>query len=115
MRNRRLVRTLGAQRVVHVHHLQNARQQGDIGAFERVRISRAIPVLVMVANDGQHVAKGAQRFHDVLADDGMLAHDLPLIGCKVRALAQDLVGHGNFADIVQIAAALQCHDVFMVE
>ena len=36
-------------------------------------------------------------------------------GVRLRSLFQDFVGHRNFAQIVQIAAAAQGHDGFLVQ
>ena len=45
----------------------------------------------------------------------MLFHHLPLFGGKVRSLFQDLVGHRDFAQIVQVSAAAQGDDCFLVQ
>src|SRR5271157_4863403 len=58
MRERRLVRTGSAQRIVNVDHLQNARQEGNVAIFEAVGIAAAVGMLVMVTNDGQDQAQG---------------------------------------------------------
>src|SRR6266404_8040125 len=75
---RRLVRALGAERVVDVAHLQNSGKQRDLGAAQPVWISAAVPMLMMMTDDRQHVAQTTQWPADVLTGDGMLLHDLPL-------------------------------------
>src|SRR5438094_2412955 len=49
---RGLVRPLRAQRIVDVTHLERACQYGDICPAQSVRISAAVPMLMMMADDG---------------------------------------------------------------
>lgn len=100
---RRAVGTLFAKCVIDIAH-------GDETALDRNCLSRqavgiARPVKAFVMEQGnrrrriQHrVAGGAQ---EVMADDRVLLHDLPL-GCVERTrLAQDQIGDCDLADIVE--------------
>ena len=72
---------------------------------------------MVVANNGQHEPQRLQRPADILSRDRMLLHHRPFFGSKVRIflLQKNLIRHGNFAEIVQIAAPAQRHDRFFVQ
>ena len=54
---RRLVWTGGRQRVKNIHHLQHSCEHGNVMSFQAVRISGTVPMLVMMANDGQYFSE----------------------------------------------------------
>src|SRR2546423_7902439 len=80
-----------------------------------IGITAAVPVLMMVPDDGQHVAKGLQRPADALSDGRMLFHDLPLLGRQTCALLEDIVGNGDLSEIMKVAAALQGNDAVTIQ
>src|SRR4051812_11791718 len=93
----RLIRPLRSQRIVNVPNLQSSREQRDIFPAKPIGVAAAIPVLVMVADDGQHVAQAAQRTADVLASHWMLLHDHPFVGRQVDVFLQDRVRNSDLA------------------
>ena len=68
------------------------RTQRDRLALEPVRVARAIPPLLVVADDGREVPRHAQRVTDALADLGMLAHDAELVVRQRPGLVEDVLG-----------------------
>src|ERR1043165_449622 len=56
----RFIWTRGAERVLNVHHLQNSGQKRNVAPKQPIRISAAIEVLMMVADDRQHEAQRLQ-------------------------------------------------------
>src|SRR5438874_766245 len=72
MCERRLVRTCRGERVVHVHGLKYTRQQRDIVPGEPVGVAGSVPMLVMMADYGEHTSKRFQRTTDGFAGYGML-------------------------------------------
>src|SRR6266566_437894 len=115
MAESRLVRTRGPQRVVYVHHLQDASEPGNTLAGERIGVSGAVEVLVMIADDGQHQTKRLQGAADVLSGNRMALHYDPFLGGEIRALFQYLVRDRNLAQIVQISATAQSDDLVFLE
>src|SRR5438270_8093433 len=57
LRQRRFVWTGGRQRVKNIHYLQHSGEHGDVMSFEAVWISGTVPMLVMMANDGQYFSE----------------------------------------------------------
>ena len=51
---RGLVGPGGAECIVNVHYLQDARQERDFLALKAVRIAGTVLVLMMIADNGQH-------------------------------------------------------------
>src|SRR3982751_5529808 len=104
MRQGRLVGPCGAQRIVYVDDLQDARQQRNLIAPKSIRVSAAVGVFVVMPNDRQHQPQGLQWLADVLSRDRVTLHDLPFFGSQVAPLLQNLVGDSDFAEIVQVTS-----------
>ena len=51
-RHRRAIRTVRGQRIEAVHDHQDARADWDVGSGDAIRITRAVPALVVVTDDG---------------------------------------------------------------
>src|ERR1051326_1607264 len=65
----------------------------------------------MMTNDRQDKMERMKRPANVFAGNGMELHHFPFLGREPGAsLLKNLVGHGNFAEIVQVAAALKGDD-----
>src|SRR5664280_524501 len=94
------VGALGGHRVVAVDHAERAREQRDLLAGEAVRVAAPIEALVVVAHA---VDEGAleERAHDLGADSGVLAHELPLLTRQWPGLEEHAVGDADLADVVQ--------------
>src|SRR5229473_6661598 len=72
-------------------------------ADQAVRIARALVLLVVAERDeGPHayVLRGA-ALQDLVPDDGVAPHHLPLGVVKLALLQQDMVGNADLADVVQ--------------
>ena len=69
----------------------------------------------MMTDDGEHKAQRLQRLADIFSRHRMLLHDGPLFLSEVRTFFENLVGHGNLAEIVQVAAAAKGDERFVVE
>ena len=104
---RRLVRQRGTVRAVRRHRVPgvageaDAAGERDLAAGEPVRVSVAVPALVLGADRRCEVGERADRRHDPLADRGMRAHDPPLRVGQLARLLQDRLGHAELADVVQ--------------
>ena len=74
----------------------------DVGAFQMVRVSGAVPAFVRGADDGAHLAQGAAyaREHP-LPLDGVLAHEGPFVRVERTRLVDDLLGHCDLAHVVK--------------
>jgi len=74
--HRRLVGTLGAQRVIHVGHGEDARRQRYRRTFQLARVTRPVPLLVMRGDHGigtiepAHPGDNGFTLLDVSAHDG---------------------------------------------
>ena len=68
---RGFVRSRRAQSIVHVDDLQDPGEYGDVRSHEAVGVSRAVGVLVMVANNWQHRTQGVQGLANVFTRNGM--------------------------------------------
>src|SRR5690349_10386835 len=84
-------------------------------AIEAIRITRSIPMLMMMANDRQDPAERFERLADGLAIGRMLLHDVPLIGCELGSFFQNFVGNLDLAQIVQISSPLERNHALMLE
>src|SRR6266702_438931 len=102
-----LVRTLGAERIVNVYYLENARKQWDLITDEMIRIAAPIPVLVMMTNDWQYHSQRTQRLANVFSNQWVLAHQAPFLGREQPLLFQNLIGDRNSPEIVEEASAAQ--------
>ena len=101
-RPRVLVRPLADQRVEHVGHRDDARDQRNVVAVQAVRIAGAVVLLVMAERDDRAHRQVLRRaaLQDVVADARVRAHHL-LLGLRQRAfLQQDRVGDADLADVV---------------
>ena len=95
------VRAVGDERVVGVAGQDDACRERDRLAGEAVGVAAAVPALVLVADGGRDVAEPRQRAQDALADDRVLAHELPLVVVELAGLVQHVVGDADLADVVQ--------------
>src|SRR5437868_8714555 len=84
-------------------------------AVKAVRVSRTVPVLVMMANYGQHSAEGFQRLADRLAILGMPLHHIPFRGSEFAALLETPIRNLDFSQIMQITAPLESDDVLVIK
>jgi hypothetical protein len=104
----------GAEGVIDIDNLEDSGENWNLRSGQAVGIAGAVGMFVMMADDGQNQAQRTQRAADVFAGDGMEFHDHPFGGGEVAAFFQNLVGHGDFAEVVEIAAAFEGEDGIFV-
>ena len=76
-------------------------------AHQAVGVAAAVPALVRGAHDEADVGEqAADLLEHPLALDGVGLHDRPLVVVQRPGLVDDLVGHGDLADVVQQRAEL---------
>ena len=61
----------------------------------------------MMPDDRQHQPERVQRLTNVLPGDGMELHHFPLRRSQVTPFLQNLVGHGDLSQVMEIPTALQ--------
>ena len=107
VRIRGLVHALARQRVVHIGQRHHLRRDGDLVAGKPVRVSAAVPALMVPAADGvRHlhqrlVPVHGQGFHHPRALRRVRFHHLKFLGRQAAVLVKDPLGNGDLADIVQ--------------
>ena len=71
------------------------------------RISGTVPLFVVGADDGDDRIREANAFQNLGADQRMNLHLLELFGRKASRLRDDVLGHGEFADVMQQRGGMQ--------
>ena len=108
--HRLVIRPLGHQRVEVVHHRQDARAERNLLALRAGRIALAVPALV-VAQDQRRDRVGKRHAADDLGADLRMDPDLLEFLLRERTrLRQDVLGHGELADVVQERGGLDALD-----
>src|SRR4051794_39655830 len=88
-RARLCVRALGDHRVIRVADRDDPRSERDVGAAQAIGVAAAVPALVAGADELADRAQRRNPGEDALADDRVLAHDLPLALVEWPGLVQD--------------------------
>src|SRR5499427_982012 len=101
IRERGAVRAVRGERVVHVGDGHDARAQGNRRAGKPVGVAAAIVALVMVADDQRAVGEELERGHDLGAGERVPSHHAPLVVGERTGLAQDALGYGDLAKVVE--------------
>ena len=91
---------LAGHGVVAVHHAHRPGDQRDRLAGQAVGVALSVETFVVVAHP-RHELVVEQGAHDLGADAGVLAHELPLFGRQRPGLEQHAVGDADLADVVQ--------------
>src|SRR5262249_52298738 len=76
---RRPVRSIGGERVVHVGYGYDARAQGNRIAGEPIGIAATVVTLVMVPDDESAIGEEIERRHDLGAGERVASHEAPLV------------------------------------
>src|SRR3970282_2729862 len=87
----------------------DAGAQGDALTAEAVRVALAVPVLVVVVDDGEDVHQERHALADLAAAVAVLLDDGELVRRELAALFEDGVRHDDLANIVQGGA--HAHDL----
>src|SRR5882724_5215314 len=95
------------KRVVNVRDLKDARGEWNLRALQSVRVPGAILLFMVVTNDGQHIAEGSEWGANSLAYHGVPLHDFSLFRSQWSGFEQDVLRHGQLADIVYQTASAQ--------
>ncbi len=110
VRPRRPVRPVRRQRGVGVHHRQDPRAQGNLLALQPLRVALAVPVLVVGRDQrGDRVGEG-HVLQDLRPYDRVGLDLLELLERQRPGLREDVLGHGQVADVVQQRRRLESRD-----
>src|SRR5206468_3750785 len=69
------IRPIRDQRIEPIRHRGDPREHGNLFTAQPIGISPAIGLLVMPADNRQHIREGSHRLEDVVTDDGMTLDD----------------------------------------
>ncbi len=108
---RLVIRPLGRHRVVVVDDRQDARADRNVVARQPLRIALAVPPLVMAEDQRRHRIRERHGGDDLRADLRMDADLLELFLRQRSGLRQDVLGHGELADVVEQRRRLDALDL----
>ena len=91
--------------VQRVRDGENARAEGNLLALQAARIAGAVEEFLVSEDDFCGVAQEGNADQHVVADFAVLAHDLLFVIGERAGLAQNAVGNGHLADVVQESGA----------
>ena len=111
--HRLVIRPLGHQRVEVVDDRQDARAERNLLALQARRIALAVPALVMAQDERRDRIRERHRADDVGADLRVGADLLELFGRQRARLREDVLGHGELADVVQQRRRLHALDLVL--
>ncbi len=97
-------RTLRSQRVQTIHRRKNPRADGNLLAFQALRISRSIPLLMVRLHDGSHSRGEIHARQHFRAGHGMGFHFFPFLLRESSGLQQNMVGNSQLADVIDQAS-----------
>ena len=101
VRHRLVVRAIRRERVEVVHDRQDAGAERDVIALQPLRIALAIPSLVVAEDERRHRVRERHRADDLGADLRVNANLLELFLGERTRLREDVLGHGQLADVVE--------------
>ena len=90
--------TVRRQRVEDVGNAEDANLQRNRLTAQRVRIARAVPALVVMADPAQTRVQERNIFQHLVADDGVLPHLFRLEVVESAGLAQNVVFDPDLAE-----------------
>ena len=102
---------MGRDRVVVVHDRQHSGSERDSLARQALGIPGAVPSLVMALDVRRHRVGKRDGADDVGPDGRMKADVVELAGRQAAGLGEDVLGHGQLADVVQQRGNLQPLDL----
>ena len=106
-RQRPAVLPVGSQRIQAIHHRENARADRNLFTRKAERIARSIPFFVVRADDRNHRIGEFDLFQNFRPHQRMDLHLLEFFRRQPAGLGNDVLGHRQFADIVQQRRRLQ--------
>lgn len=84
-----------------IDDVHDACGEGDVGGGVLVGVASAVPAFVMGSGDGACGLEEGGVCEDGLAGGGVLLHALAFVGGEGSWFFEDVVGDGDFADVVQ--------------
>ena len=84
--------------------IDDARPSWDCLAYQPIRVTRAIPALMMMADNQRDVLLLRMFRQDLSSLDRMLLDDFVFLGRQLARLEQDRVWYGNLSQVMQDAA-----------
>ena len=105
------VRTVAHQRIVVVDHGEHPGADGDGFLDQALRVSLAIPSLVVRAHEGGDGPRKRETGDEVGADLRVDANLVEFLDRQRAGLGEDVVGHGELADVEQQGGRPQGVDV----
>ena len=106
-RHRTPVLPVGGERIQAIHRRQNTRPDGNLFASEAVRVSRAVPLLVMGPHDRGHRIGEAHALQNLGSHDRVNLHLVELFRRQLAGLRDDVLRHRQLSDVVQQGGRLQ--------
>ena len=97
------VRPVEAHGRVRVGDGDNAADQRDLIALQAAGVAGAVVALVVAGDGLEHLFELRNLADQHFADRDVPLHDRVLLGVERCGLLQDLIGHGEFANVVQQA------------
>ncbi len=97
-------RSIGArrgERVIDIGDAQDASRERDLLARESVRIARAVPALVVIADDRANVPGKVDVGDELESRLGMPLHELPFYRGELARIVQNLGRHYDITYVVQ--------------
>ena len=97
----RPIRTVGGHCVVRVGDVDDAGRERSFLTDEAMRISGAVPILMMQFHSAEVWSKAMHSLQDLAADLGMLTNSAQILAGKLSRTLQNIIGNPDFSDVVQ--------------
>src|SRR5947208_7815019 len=110
-----MIRALARQGIEDIDNADDLSEQRHLPVAKSIGITRAIEPLVVMPDDGAHLAERAEPGAQRIADDRMLAHHARLLRVERAAFEEHAVGYRDLTDVVQESAAAERGQVHLVE
>jgi hypothetical protein len=107
VRASRAIDAVARDRVEGVGDGEDARVEVDLFGAQAARVTRPVPLLVVLPDDARRPFQKFDALQNLLAVHGVTAHVHPFLRAELRGLVQDGVRHADLADVVQERAELQ--------
>ena len=101
------------KRIVHIHNLQDPRGQGNLLAFQSIRIPGAIQFFMVMTNNRQHETEGFKWSADSFPQNRMLLHDAEFLRRQATRLKQNGLRHSDLANIVHDSGSPQSDELLL--
>ena len=109
------VLSIGSQRIQAINRRQNSCSDGYVFALQSVRVTAAIPFLVMRPDDRHDRIRKFHLFENLRPNNRMNLHLLEFFRSKFAGLGNDVFGNGEFADVMQNRRSLQSLGIVLAE